>query len=97
MKAKKPTFLGTGGTPLTMAAGKGRLDIIRFLLEHRTDRSLGEGTNGTDALVCACEKSQTEVVKYFMEKGFDVRASPAKAVYRSTRRRKENDQISWSF
>ncbi|KAK0508522.1 hypothetical protein JMJ35_008798 [Cladonia borealis] len=57
-----------------MAAGKGRLDIIRFLLEYGTDKLLAEGTNGTDALVCACEKSHPEVVKYFMEKGFDVRS-----------------------
>ena len=57
-----------------MAAGKGRLNIIRFLLEYETDKLLGGGTNETDALVCACGKSHPEVVKYFVEKGFDVRS-----------------------
>jgi ankyrin repeat protein len=31
---EKPVFIGTGGTPLTMAAGKARLDVVRFILDY---------------------------------------------------------------
>lgn len=72
IKAEKPAFFGTGGTPMTMAAGKGKLDVVRFLFDSGVDKNSAEGIAGWDAFLCACEKGQLEVVKYFVQiKGFD--------------------------
>jgi len=72
IKAEKPAFFGTGGTPMTMAAGKGKLDVVRFLFDSGVGQDSAEGIAGWDAFLCACEKGQLEVVKYFVQiKGFD--------------------------
>src|ERR1700733_8001735 len=55
-----------------MAAGKGKLDVVRFLFDSGVDQDLAKGIAGWDAFLCACEKGQLEVVKYFVQiKGFD--------------------------
>lgn len=57
---------------MTMAAGKGKLDVVRFLFDSGVGQHSAEGIAGWDAFLCACEKGQLEVVKYFVQiKGFD--------------------------
>jgi ankyrin repeat protein len=66
-------YLNIGGTPITMAAGKGKLEIVKYLLKVGADNGSREGLPGWDAFLWACEKGQNEIVRYFiLSKQFDV-------------------------
>jgi ankyrin repeat protein len=51
-----------GNTPLTIAAAKGRADIVRLLLAAKADAS-AKDDNGKTALMLALENNHVEVAK----------------------------------
>ncbi|KAF5267455.1 hypothetical protein FOXYS1_1652 [Fusarium oxysporum] len=64
--ATRPVFLGTGGTPITMAAGKDRLEVVQYLLDKGCD-DCSSDVPGWDALIIACERGQLNTIKYLVE------------------------------
>jgi len=59
-----------GKTPLTAAAQNGRVDVVRYLLEHGAKINQPDGFGGT-ALTNACFSGDLSLVKLLVEKGGD--------------------------
>jgi ankyrin repeat protein len=66
-----------GFTALTRAAGSGRTEEVKRLIEEGADVDLANKF-GTTALLAAVCNGHTEVVKFLMEKGADVNAADNK-------------------
>ena len=63
-------FRGINGwTPLIHAAKKGRVDVVRFLLDDGVDHNIG--TDGETAICWAAQGGHLEVVKLLLENGAD--------------------------
>ncbi|KAF5230716.1 hypothetical protein FANTH_13708 [Fusarium anthophilum] len=91
--AKRPVFLGTGGTPVTMAAGnghlevmvpgwdafiiaceRGRLSIIKYIVEEMDISVDRNGSNGVTPLITAAQSQQTVVMEYLAKRGAPIDA-----------------------
>lgn len=53
-------------TPLHVAAAKGHLDCVRFLVENGAHMGIAE-INGWTPLICACNTGQYDVVQYLLD------------------------------
>jgi ankyrin repeat protein len=62
-----------GGTPLFLAAGEGRLNAVRYLLDEGADVNL-RGRDGTTALTEATFYGHQPVIKELLMRGADVNA-----------------------
>ncbi len=65
-----------GATPLVLAAGQGRLDIVRYLLDERADVNAREA-HGNTALTEAAFFGHVPVIKELLLRGADVNAVTA--------------------
>ena len=62
-------YAGTvDGTPLTYAAGAGKLDAVQVLVELGADVN-GTGPGGTSALMTSAEGGHLEVVEWLLAQG----------------------------
>lgn len=64
---------GAGGTPLFLAAGEGRLNAVRYLLDEGADVNL-RGEYGNTALTEATYYGHMSVIKELLMRGADVNA-----------------------
>ena len=62
---------GSAGTPLFLAAGEGRLNAVRYLLDEGADVNLC-GENGNSALTEATYYGHAAVIKELLMRGADV-------------------------
>ncbi len=62
---------GDGGTPLFLAAGEGRLNAVRYLLDEGADVNL-RGEHGNTALTEATYYGHVSVIKELLLRGADV-------------------------
>jgi bla regulator protein BlaR1 len=62
-------------TPLIAAAHEGRIDVVRFLLDHGAD--INATSHGWNALVAAAHEGQLETVRLLLDRGADVNAAPS--------------------
>jgi ankyrin repeat protein len=62
---------GANGTPLFLAAGEGRLNAVRYLLDEGADINL-HGEYGNTALTEATYYGHTSVIKELLMRGADV-------------------------
>ncbi len=75
-----------GWTPLMLSAKHGRLDIVKFLVDHDADVNatwssyMGPSISGFTAIMLASENGHVDVVRYLIDRGADVneRTSPRK-------------------
>lgn len=59
-----------GFTGLMVAAERGRLDIVKLLLDHKADPNVA-GRDGSTALMLAAENNQPEILKLLISRGAD--------------------------
>src|ERR1700726_4067318 len=59
-----------GYTGLMVAAERGRVDIVKLLLDHKADSNVS-GRDGSTALMLAAENNQPEIVKSLINRGAD--------------------------
>jgi ankyrin repeat protein len=59
-----------GYTGLMVAAERGRLDIVKLLLDHKADLNVA-GRDGSTALMLAAENNQPEILKLLISRGAD--------------------------
>jgi uncharacterized protein len=59
-----------GYTGLMAAAQRGRVDIVKLLLDHKADPNVA-GKDGGTALMLAAENNQPEIVKQLLDRGAD--------------------------
>lgn len=64
---------GIGGTPLLLAAGEGRLNAVRYLLNEGADVNL-RGQHGNTALTEATYYGHEAIIKELLMRGADVNA-----------------------
>lgn len=64
---------GIGGTPLLLAAGEGRLNAVRYLLDEGADVNL-HGQHGNTALTEATYYGHETIIKELLMRGADVNA-----------------------
>jgi ankyrin repeat protein len=64
---------GASGTPLFLAAGEGRLNAVRYLLDEGADVNL-RGQQGNTALTEATYYGHASVIKELLMRGADVNA-----------------------
>jgi ankyrin repeat protein len=64
---------GSSGTPLFLAAGEGRLNAVRYLLDEGADINL-RGEHGNTALTEATYFGQASVIKELLLRGAEVNA-----------------------
>ncbi|HJZ80091.1 MAG TPA: ankyrin repeat domain-containing protein [Pyrinomonadaceae bacterium] len=64
---------GAGGPPLLLAAGEGRLNAVRYLLDEGADVNL-RGANGSTALAEATYYGHETIIKELLLRGADMNA-----------------------
>lgn len=64
----------TNSTPLRAACFDGRLDIVRYLVEHQADISITNKYNNT-CLMIAAYKGHADVVRFLLEQGAEPNAT----------------------
>jgi ankyrin repeat protein len=62
----------TGDTPLTVAASKGNLEIVKLLVEHGAVVDAGKEAGDRTPLIEAAGHAHADVVQYLIAKGADV-------------------------
>jgi len=65
-----PSYRGDGYTPLIEAAFRGRLDVVRLLIDKKASVN-ARSRAGWTALMSAAWEGHTEVVKLLLQKGAD--------------------------
>jgi serine/threonine-protein phosphatase 6 regulatory ankyrin repeat subunit B len=64
----------TGDTPLSVAASRGNLEIVKLLVEHGAHVNAGKETGDRTPLLEAASQGNADVVKYLIAGGADVNA-----------------------
>jgi len=72
--AKAPAATKSNDSALIAAAHEGRIDVVRFLLDHGADIDAMSG--GWNALVAAAHEGRVETVGLLLDRGADVNAAP---------------------
>jgi len=64
----------TGDIPLTIAAGKGNLEMVKLLIEHGAEVDIGKQSGDRTPLLEAAAHGYADVAGYLISKGADVNA-----------------------
>ena len=57
-----------------MSLEKGKIDLVKYLVEHGADVNLSNDHHSTTPLTIACLNRNKEIVEYLLEHGADVHA-----------------------
>ena len=71
-KTSKGFFAEYGRTPLMCAAGKGRFDVVKYLIDHGADVSKNTAWKKRTALHTASESGYLKVVEALLSKGAEI-------------------------
>ena len=75
MGAGKSSLKALGWTPLMKASAKGKLEVVRELIDKGANVNAVKTKNGMTALMLASEEGHLEIVRLLIEKGANVNAA----------------------